>query len=96
MRDRFTSRPVWRYRILLDPDFVDDSTDNTYGYYTIMGDTTVSLAQMTSQYEEHGAEYPSASLKDGGAATIDDFVRSSWKKRMQKASVEKSFLNRRC
>ncbi len=51
-----------------DPDFVDDSTDNTYGYYTIMGDTTVSLAQMTSQYEEHGAEYPSASLKDGGAA----------------------------
>ena len=52
---------------------VDDSTDNTYGYYTIMGDTTVSLAQMTSQYEEHGAEYPSASLKDGGAATIDDF-----------------------
>ena len=53
--------------------FVDDSTDNTYGYYTIMGDTTVSLAQMTSQYEEHGAEYPSASLKDGGAATIDDF-----------------------
>ena len=56
-----------------DPDFVDDSTDNTYGYYTIMGDTTVSLAQMTSQYEEHGAEYPSASLKDGGAATIDDF-----------------------
>ncbi len=35
-----------------DPDFVDDSTDNTYGYYTIMGDTTVSLAQMTSQYEE--------------------------------------------
>lgn len=26
-----------------DPDFVDDSTDNTYGYYTIMGDTTVSL-----------------------------------------------------
>ena len=47
--------------------------DSTYGYYTIMGDTTVSLAQMTSQYEEHGAEYPSASLKDGGAATIDDF-----------------------
>ena len=35
-----------------DPDFVDDSTDNTYGYYTIMGETTVSLAQMTSQYEE--------------------------------------------
>lgn len=56
-----------------NPDFVDDSTDNTYGYYTIMGDTTVSLAQMTSQYEEQGVEYPFAALKDGGAATIDDF-----------------------
>lgn len=56
-----------------DPDFVDDSTDNTYGYYTIMGNTTVSLAQMTSQYNEHGSEYPSAVLKEGGAETIDDF-----------------------
>ena len=56
-----------------DPDFVDDSTDNTYGYYTIMGTTTVSLAQMTSQYNAHGSEYPSAILKEGGAETIDDF-----------------------
>lgn len=56
-----------------DPDFVDDSTDNTYGYYTIMGETTVSLAQMTSQYEEQGVEYPSATLKEGGAETIDEF-----------------------
>ena len=38
-----------------DPNFVDDSTDNTYGYYTIMGTTTVSLAQMTSQYNAHGS-----------------------------------------
>lgn len=52
--------------------FVDDSTDNTYGYYTIMGTTTVTLAEMTSLYEEHGAEYPS-SLTEGGAETIDDF-----------------------
>ena len=56
-----------------DPDFVDDSTDNTYGYYTIMGETTVSLAQMTSQYEERGVEYPAATLKEGGASTIDEF-----------------------
>ena len=56
-----------------DPDFVDDSTDNTYGYYTVMGETTVSLAQMTSQYNERNVEYPSAVLGDGGAATIDDF-----------------------
>lgn len=55
------------------PDFVDDSTDNTYGYYTIMGETTVSLAQMTSQYEERGVEYPAATLKEGGASNIDEF-----------------------
>ena len=52
-----------------DPDFVDDSTDNTYGYYTIMGDTTVSLAQMTSQYEEHGAEYLHQMLEKVDAAS---------------------------
>ena len=40
--------------------FVDDSTDNTYGYYTIMGTTTVTLEEMTSLYEENGAEYPSS------------------------------------
>ena len=60
-----------------NPDFVDDSTDNTYGYYTIMGETTVSLAQMTSQYEERGVEYPAATLKEGGAATIDEFCTIS-------------------
>lgn len=29
-----------------DPNFIDDSTDNTAGYYTILGNTTVSLDQM--------------------------------------------------
>ena len=38
--------------------FVDDSTDNTYGYYTIMGETTVSLSEMTSLYESQNVEYP--------------------------------------
>ena len=38
-----------------------------------MGETTVSLAQMTSQYEERGVEYPAATLKEGGASTIDEF-----------------------
>ena len=56
-----------------EPDFVDDSTDNTYGYYTVMGNTTVSLAQMTSQYEAQAVEYPSAVLGEGGASTIEDF-----------------------
>ena len=51
---------------------MDDSTDNTYDYYTIMGVTTVTLDEMTSLYEEQGAEYPD-SMKEGGAETIDDF-----------------------
>ena len=28
--------------------FIDDSTDNTYDYYTIMGTTTVTLDEMTA------------------------------------------------
>lgn len=67
------SKPSYSYRS--GPGtagFVDDSTDNTYGYYTIMGTTTVTLEEMTSLYEENGAEYP-ASLKEGGAETIEDF-----------------------
>ena len=56
-----------------DPNFIDDSTDNTAGYYTILVTTTVSLDQMTSQYNSHGQEYPSAALKEGGAETIEDF-----------------------
>ena len=64
-----------------DPNFVDDSTDNTYGYYTIMGTTTVSLAQMTSQYNAHGSEYPSASLKEGGRRSQND--QGTWRQKYQ-------------
>ena len=49
------SRPS--YVVASGPDaegFIDDSTDNTYGYYTIMGTTTVTLEDMTSQYEADG------------------------------------------
>ena len=53
--------------------FVDDSTDNTYGYYTIMGETTVSLSEMTSLYESQNVEYPSGALAPGGADSIDAF-----------------------
>lgn len=55
--------------------FVDDSTDNTYGYYTIMGSTTVTLEEMTAQYEAQGAVYPSEAMKEGGAETIEEFCR---------------------
>ena len=42
--------------------FVDDSTDNTYGYYTIMGCTTVDAEDMVVQYEAQNVEYPSGIL----------------------------------
>ena len=70
------SRPS--YEVASGPDaegFIDDSTDNTYGYYTIMGTTTVTLEDMTSQYEAQGVTYPSETLKDGGAETIEEFCR---------------------
>ena len=70
------SRPS--YVVASGPDaegFIDDSTDNTYGYYTIMGTTTVTLEDMTSQYEAQGVTYPSETLKDGGAETIEEFCR---------------------
>lgn len=70
------SRPS--YEVASGPDaegFIDDSTDNTYGYYTIMGTTTVTLEDMTSQYEAQGVTYPSEMLKDGGAETIEEFCR---------------------
>ena len=56
-----------------DPDFVDDSTDNTYGYYTIMGCTTVDVEDMVAQYEAQNVEYPSGILTEGGAPDIDTF-----------------------
>ena len=51
----------------------DDLTDNTYGYYTIMGKTTASETDMVSLFNSQNAEYPSAVLEDGGAGTIEDF-----------------------
>ena len=56
-----------------EPDFVDDSTDNTYGYYTIMGCTTVDVEDMVAQYEAQNVEYPSGILTEGGAPDIDTF-----------------------
>ena len=53
--------------------FVDDSTDNTYGYYTIMGCTTVTGEDMVAQYEAQNVEYPSGILTEGGAPDSDTF-----------------------
>ncbi|MCI6004571.1 MAG: glucosaminidase domain-containing protein [Blautia sp.] len=52
---------------------VDDSTDNTYEYYTIMGKTTVAEADMVSQFNSRNVEYPSSILGEGGAGTIEEF-----------------------
>lgn len=55
--------------------FVDDSTDNTYGYYTIMGCTTVDVEDMVAQYEAQNVEYPSDVLTEGGDRILIRFAR---------------------
>lgn len=51
----------------------DDSTDNTYEFYTIMGKTTVTVSDMVSLFNGRNVEYPSSVLEAGGAAAIEDF-----------------------
>lgn len=54
---------------------VDDSTDNSYGYYTIMGQTTVDAADMADLFVCQEVPYPGDVLGEGGAETIEDFCR---------------------
>ena len=42
-------------------------------YYTIMGDTTVTIDQMMRCFESSGHAYPSAALGVGGASTLEQF-----------------------
>ena len=51
----------------------EDPTDNTYGYYTIMGGTTVTADAMCSLYNEQGIPYPAEALGAGGAPDIETF-----------------------
>ncbi|MFQ7156540.1 MAG: GBS Bsp-like repeat-containing protein [Merdimonas faecis] len=44
-------------------------------YYTIMGDTTVTLDQMVRYYHTSGHTYPSVELGRGGAPTIESFCQ---------------------
>ena len=51
----------------------ENPTDNTYGYYTIMGGTTVSVDEMCLLYHNQGCTYPSEELSGGGAPDIETF-----------------------
>ncbi len=51
----------------------ENPTDNTYGYYTIMGGTTVSVDAMCSLYNSQECTYPSEELGGGGAPDIETF-----------------------
>lgn len=42
-------------------------------YYTIMGDSTVTVSQMVKYFNNSGHSYPSAVMKIGGAPTIEEF-----------------------
>lgn len=44
-------------------------------YYTIMGNTTVTLDQMVRYYQASGHSYPSVELGKGGAPTIESFCQ---------------------
>lgn len=45
------------------------------GITQIMGKSVVTVEQMTKMYVKSGKKYPSDSLKNGGAATINDFCQ---------------------
>ena len=77
-------------------DFVDDSTDNNYGYYTIMGDTTVALEDMTACYACQNAEYPSGALESGGAGTIEEFCSIILEEAQAEGVRGRSYLCRLC
>lgn len=64
---------------------IDDSTDNTYGYYTIMGATTVTVEEMVDHFSKQNLEYPSETLGQGGADTIETFCEIL----VQEAEAEK-------
>lgn len=44
-------------------------------YYTIMGNTTVTLDDMTRLFERRNVDYPYWVLEAGGAGTLEDFCR---------------------
>ena len=52
---------------------IDDATDNTYDYYTVMGDTTVAAEDMVLHFNKQNMEYPSEALSEGGAPDIETF-----------------------
>ena len=44
-------------------------------FYSIMGESTVTVSQMVQYYQTSGHKYPSAELGVGGAATIEQFCQ---------------------
>lgn len=51
------------------------STTTESDYYAIMGNSSVTVAQMIAYYNQSGKTYPADVLSEGGAATIDDFCQ---------------------
>ncbi|MDD3362553.1 MAG: glucosaminidase domain-containing protein [Hespellia sp.] len=48
---------------------------NAENGYSIMGESSVTLGQMTSFFESSGKTYPSEALAQGGAPTIEDYCQ---------------------
>ena len=47
----------------------------TAGYYTIMGQSTVTVDQLVKYYEKSGNTYPGTELAKGGAALLEQFCQ---------------------
>lgn len=58
---------------VMEDEAFEDAADNSYGYYTIMGDTTVSKSDMVLLFQSRNGGYPSSILGEGGAGTIEEF-----------------------
>ncbi len=52
---------------------IDNVIDGVYGFYTIMGRTTVNKNDMVSLFNSRDVGYPSLILGEGGAGTIEEF-----------------------
>lgn len=67
------SKPSYLTEGIDSSEFADDSTVNSYGYYSIMGATTVTQEEMVAMYNNQGVTYPSETLEGGGAPDIETF-----------------------
>lgn len=53
--------------------FLEDPRNNPYGYYSIMGNSSVTAEEMKGLFQDKNQKYPSKALEKGGASTLEEF-----------------------